>query len=201
MGGLDKRTVAERNREARSPDLLFAKRPRIKVNGIFMNLLGMNRGSIVVGSVNAREMRVVKNSEIKSFRIEDAKFDYAPGSEDLLDLVDRLKKSPSLREYYGLVANDGEVEEILFGNGTPSIAKSTSVAEVVVVPEPEYDTDRPWDQVALLNPPPPPRRAPQTPPTPPPAIQPPPAPAGFPEWGKYAIAAVGVATIIVFFKK
>lgn len=199
---IDKAEVDALNRELRNPALLFASKPQVSVDGFIVNLVALNRNNIIVESLDRKNRRTVANKAVKSFIVSDSKFRYTPAEEDLLDLVTRMRDIPGVIDRYHLVANDDEVEDILFDDSPTTTAAPTAVAQLNTVPEPAYAVDEPWNQVALLNAPaPPPRPARPTPVEPPPAVAPAPAPAGFPDWGKYAIAAIGVAGIIVFLKK
>lgn len=199
---LDEPEIAELNEKLGQPDLLFGNKPVAHINGQSVRLLAIDDDGVFVLTADGRQ-RKLRDSAIRTFIIGDQKFTYDAPNETPLELITRIKAIPRLRQRYGLIANNPAIDGLL-GATTMSIPTVGAAEEeaVVSVPMPAYEVDRPWEQVALLNPPPPPRRPRPAPPTtPPPAIAPPAQPSGIPEWGKYAIAATGVMAIIVFLKR
>lgn len=196
--------VREWNDELGQPALLFFHKPGLRLNNTPARLLGIDNDGLIVEDRGGKVVKV-KNKSVKSFLLADNQFVYDPNRESLVQLASRLSQFKQLRNRYGLVANDPAVAKALF-NQPPAYADAIAGGALTVpsqsVPLPVYAMERPWEQVALLNPPPPPPKpAPVAPPTLPPAVEPAPAPGGIPEWGKYAIAACGIAAIFVFIKR
>lgn len=196
--------IAAYNEEVGKPDLLFYSLPLVSVNGTPFKLIAMEHDGLLLLSANGRRQKVLTKS-IREFKMADDRFTYNPRTETLVELLTRLRNFPGLADRYKLVINDDRVNMALFNEPlkrTVGAAPAAADRGVGSVPLPQYEVAEPWTQVNLLNPPPPPPRpAPVAPPALPPAVAPPEPAGGIPEWGKYAIAACGIAAIFVFLKR
>lgn len=191
------------NRVAGSPAILLSGEPSVVVTSADntgtrpAKLVGLNYNEVALRTAAGKVFRV-NNSDIGEIRTADGRLSYRPSDEDLESFIARLQADfPNFAAAYAVQFNDGGLGAY-FGSATISASSSRPPT----VPLPGYSSEQPWVNVALLNPPRPKRKpAPVVvPPKPPPAVEPAPS-GGIPTWGKFAIAACGVAALFLVVRR